>query len=454
MEQLDLLIACVHKLGGKNLETRGSNTVDFTLSDIPAFAYVQDGGRLRGSVFVDSEVPAELMDEAQRWAATQSTRACRIDAAWVSDSDEDGGLIRLLFERDLDPEVIASDDPLADEADALFADWYQEEDRSLPRLSQGTLRASDPTRHPPTNAWILMGSQHSFPDGDFLEKLRLDAERGIFEESWTAAKQTEPGDLLLFYFKTPRKAVHFVARAADHAYFEDIGETDQGWSGRQWWTHIAPMVEVEPVALADVIDVIGDTVMLGRSGRYVRPEHAAKLAPLLKARRAEDSDLIARIVQPVVGRSSHPDPADLTLDQWRQLAAGSLRLEADVERLIVEPLLRFALANEPNKGFAKAYRAGRRVVDYVIHDESGPVCAVEVKLRVRRSRTAPWTSCKDFEQAADYGRRLSVPAILIDAFDIHLIRPGDDEPHATLKRSVFLEYDLDTLRDHVFSGSR
>lgn len=43
MESIDLLIACIHKLGGNDLESREANTVDFQLRDIPTFAYVQDG---------------------------------------------------------------------------------------------------------------------------------------------------------------------------------------------------------------------------------------------------------------------------------------------------------------------------------------------------------------------------------------------------------------------------
>jgi len=103
----------------------------------------------------------------------------------------------------------------------------------------------------------------------------------------------------------------------------------------------------------------------------------------------------------VVGRADHPDPHTLDLHHWRQLPAGSLTLEADVERLVVEPLLRFALDEQHNDSISKAHRVGPQIVDYVVLQDSRPTCAIEVKLRVRRSRTSPWTECKDFRQAAD-----------------------------------------------------
>lgn len=448
MEPIDLLIACIHKLGGEDLEVQEGNTVDFQLRDIPAFAYIQDGGRMRGSVFLDLDVPADEMAEAIDWAAQQSSRACRVDAFWRPAPDDDGGGIRLLFERELDPEGIAGDDPLGVEVDLLASSWYGEE-QPEDRPPTTRLRASDPTVRQPTNAWLLMGSESSYPSEGDVDAMRRDAALGIYESSWTVAKQTEPGDLLFFYFSKPLKAIHFVARAVDHAYFEDIGNTGERWSGRQWWTHLTPMVEIEPIELAELQRVTGDMVMLGRSGRYLRPEHAAQLAALARSRVPDDASIHSRILQPVVGRADHPDPHTLDLHQWRQLPAGTLTLEADVERLIVEPLLRFALDEQADASLSKAHRVGPRIVDYVVLQDSRPACAIEVKLRVRRSRTAPWAQCKDFLQAADYGNRLSVPAILIDAFDIHLIPAGAPEPSRSFSRAVLLHEDLAVLRQHI-----
>ncbi len=447
MESIELLSACIKMLGGEDLEVAEPNTVDFKLRGIPAFARVQDGGRLRGSVFVDTEIPADEMQEAIDWAGHQEASACRVDAFWHPEPETLGG-IRLLFERELDPESISVDDPLGQEADYLFASWYGE-DMTAIRRSGGGFRASDPTRRDPTNAWLLMGGSDSYPTQDEIDETRQDAARGIYEYSWTAAKQTEASDLLLFYFTEPYKAIRFVARSVDHAYFDDIGPTHAKWSGRQWWAHITPMVEIEPIPLAQLRQITGEMVMLGGAGRYLRPEHAGQLAGRARALRPEDTQLLTQILKRVTGKADHLDPTTVDLPQWRSLASGAFRFEADVERLVVEPLLRMALEGQPGVGITRAYRTGARVVDYVVLQGARPLCAVEVKLRVRRSPTQPWAQSRDFLQAADYGHRLGVPAILIDAVAIYLIPAGAQEPSRSLTRSVFLDEDLGDVRQHI-----
>lgn len=145
--------------------------VEFTLRDIPCFAYVQDGGRLRGSVLIDVSVPAEDMDDAIEFAAQLDPKSCRADVAWVSDAEADGGLFRLLFERELDPEMIANDDPLADEAEFIAAALYGDE-AELPELPARPTRAADPTKRPPTNAWLMIGSDNSYPGLKDIEAAR------------------------------------------------------------------------------------------------------------------------------------------------------------------------------------------------------------------------------------------------------------------------------------------
>jgi hypothetical protein len=296
MELSDLLIACITKLDGEDLERVGPHNFNFTLWSIPAIAYVQDGGRMRGSVFIDSSVSSTDMPHAIEWAGRQRPTAGRVDAAWVSESDDDGGCIRLLFERDLDPETISEDDLLAPEAYDLLTSWAGLEPDPDTDDLPGSLNASDPTRVPPMNAWLLIGAQDSYPDVDELDASRHDAVVGIYETAWTAAKQTEPGDLHFFYFRAPYKAIHFVARAADRAFFEDIGSTGGEWGGRQWWTHLTPLIEIKPITLDQLHEVTGAMVMKGRSGHYLRPEHAAELAALARPIRPEDSQALASVV--------------------------------------------------------------------------------------------------------------------------------------------------------------
>ena len=447
MDPVDLLIACVTKLGAEDVEVTGPSHVNFTLWSIESLAYVQDGGRLRGSVFIDLDIPKEDMPEAVEWAAHQEVGGGKVEAAWVATDEDDGGCIRVVFERDLDPELIQADDPLGQDAYNLLLSWGGEAP-DLDLVPPAALRASDPTRIAPTNAWLLIGSESSYPDPHDLMIDRANAAKGLYEGFWTAAKQTEPGDLLFFYFRGDRKAIHFVARAADNAYFDDLGSGAE-WSRRQWWAHVTPMVEIEPIALGELRQITGPTVMQGRSGRYLRPEHAARLSELARPIGPDDAALLARILRPVVGRADHPNPATLDLAAWRALASGTFEREADVERLVVEPLLRLSLHGAEDVSVVKAYPAGRRIVDYVVLRRGVPACAIEVKLRVRRSRRGVWAECRDFEQACDYARRLSVPAILIDALQVHLIHEGASEPTKTLNRAVLLEADLQTIRRHA-----
>ena len=67
---------------------------------------------------------------------------------------------------------------------------------------------------PPVNAWLLIGDEASYPTATDLREGRT---YWNFDSIWTGPRQAQPGDLLFFYFIAPRKAIHFVARAAAHA---------------------------------------------------------------------------------------------------------------------------------------------------------------------------------------------------------------------------------------------
>lgn len=447
MDPIDLLIACVQKLGGRNIVAADGVQVDFELDEIPAFAYVQEGGRLRGSVFITLHEPVSLA-EAEEWAKAQPrTAACRLDVLQNPADREGEGVIRILFERALDPFGIAVDDPLLGEASALFDAWWGRDiDPHASVKPEGSFRGVDPCGRKPTNAWLLMGDDDSYFTPDDVSQARADAAQGIYETGWTAAKQTEPGDLLFYYFMAPLKAIHFVARAADNAYFEDIGDLEAKYRGRQWWVHTSPPVAIEPVPLQHLQEVIGKIVMKGRSGRYLRPEHVEDLTRRIRPLREEDGPELARVLQPVVGSAERPDPRTLDLATWRQLAAGSFALEAQVEQYIVEPLLRWAVAAAVNVVTRKAYPIGRRIADYAVIDGDDALAVVEVKLRIRKSRNGLWQDCKDFIQVTDYARSLRCPAILIDAISVHLIPLGADRPSWSVARRDFTQGDIEAVQ--------
>ncbi|QGF22816.1 hypothetical protein [Raineyella fluvialis] len=457
MDPLALLISCVEKLGGRDVSPSGPLTVDFSLDDIPAFASVQPGGRLRGSVFIsDSDEPV-VFEEAEEWRQRQFTASsCRLDVAFTGEVVEgvEQVLIRVLFERPLNPSAISDNDPLLEEAVALFDSWWGNDDLEPDKTACGVpFMPDDPTRIGPVNAWLLMGAEASFFTTGDLTPARADALCGIFESDWTAAKQTEPGDLLFYYFTEPYKAIHFVARAVDYAYFEDIGETGESWQGKQWWCHTTPPVQIEPITLTQLQSVIGKTVMTGRSGRFMHPSHANELAALVRPLHARDAGDLIRVLRPVVGQADKPDPASMDLTAWRELAAGSLALEAHVERYLVEPLLRLALCDDPDVSTRKAFSIGPKVVDYAVIRGEDPTCVIEVKLRVRRPKSGAWADCADFMQAAGYGQALERNAILMDAFTIHLIPPGADNPSWNLDRHRLTDTDLAVIRDHLLGRS-
>lgn len=79
-----------------------------------------------------------------------------------------------------------------------------------------------------------------------------------------------------------------------------------------------------------------------------------------------------------VGLAELPDPADITHDVWRDLAAGALPIEAHVSTHIVEPLLGDLLART-GLTWKREYRVGQRWADFVIVDGDAPVRMIEVK---------------------------------------------------------------------------
>lgn len=320
--------------------------------------------------------------------------------------------------------------------------------RSVGFPSVAPFMALDSYAIQPKNAWLLIGGDDSYYSSRDLSEARKDAKVGDFG-TWTAAKQTEPGDLLFWYFTAPRKEIHFVGRAVDHAYFEDIGETGAKWQGKQWWCHTTAPVAIEPITLADLKSILGNVVMLGKSGRYLHTEHANDLAARIRPRHARDRGELERVLRPVVGDPRLPDPALMDLDAWRGLAAGQLALENHVEQYLVKPLLRLALDSPPDDTTPRQYPVGHKLADYAVIQDNKPTCTIEVKLRVRKPPTREWAKCADFKQAVGYGTSLSCNAILMDAFEIHLIKPGADRPLRTLQRGQFTESDLADVRAHL-----
>jgi hypothetical protein len=95
----------------------------------------------------------------------------------------------------------------------------------------------DPVGVPPASAWLLMGTGAAVLTEAEDAGMRDEARYGMYENSWTAAKQTAVGDLLMVYFTAPDKAVRYVARAASDAFYSsDIAvNSDREVAQFQWW---------------------------------------------------------------------------------------------------------------------------------------------------------------------------------------------------------------------------
>ena len=301
---------------------------------------------------------------------------------------------------------------------------------------------------PPVNAWLLMGDEASFPTAAELRRMP----RTWREEClWTGPKQVQPGDLLLFYFMAPRKAVHFVARAAGYPVFDPsiavnaVKEVDPN----QWWVGHTPLVAVRPLAFRDLKEAMGGHLNLrGKPTHFLRPEIIQQLVTnrrLVPSRAGGDE-----VLQVPVGDAELPDPSELELRGWRAMADGAFHLEAQVERYVVEPLVRLALRGTSGHTLVKGRRLpDGSVPDYVVVRDGAPTAVIEVKLGVRTPSTGDWRSSPDFRQVMRYSAALDVPATLVDSNRVFLIPAGGTAPEAILPRRDMSQAGLVQIRQHV-----
>ena len=305
-------------------------------------------------------------------------------------------------------------------------------------------------KSPPTNAWLLIGDEASFPTRRELQEMRRGGRRT--DQLWTAPRQAQPGDLLFFYFVDPRKAIYFAARAASYPFFDpSIGvNAVREVNANQWWVEHTPLVELTPVSMSELREMMGGHLILrGRPTHYLPPAVAREiLRRARKGRRHSEAD--AAVLQQPVGSAELPDPARPSLPAWRGMADGALLLESQVEQYVVEPLLRLVLPERATLRWQKAYRLeSGGVPDYVIFDSDGPTSVIEVKLGVRVPRNGDWSRSPDFDQVSRYARELDVPAALIDSNRIFLIQRGATAPLAIIERRHASDAALKAIGTHL-----
>lgn len=440
----DALVELATALGGANVE-HGADYIVFDLEDAVVNANVKDGAaRIRIRVYLGYAEPSVV----ESWVARQPQP---ISGCLQVVNHRDGAVEpRLLFERPVTGTEWSSD-PLADDIRASLDAWSNDETVNYTSCRGGAFQVRDDPRDlSPSNAWLLLGDQASYPGRDELAVLRDEGNVGIFDLQWTAAKQTLLGDLALIYFMAPDKAACFITRAASNAFFaRDIEvNADRDVADEQRWAYFTPPIEIEPIPFKTLQAAAGGHLILkGRSGKFLRPETVAALLPI-RAKNSEDQAELERVMSVPVGLADLPPPEDIDIESWKQIAAGALGLEAQVCRYVVEPLLEHVLHGTTLKPKSE-YRVPGGSIDYVIRNGTAPTTAIEVKLATVEPPSGDWSESKDFRQLRPYMDELGVPGVLIDAHRVLLVDHGADHPYRDIARRTASSNDVDAIRRHL-----
>jgi hypothetical protein len=303
---------------------------------------------------------------------------------------------------------------------------------------------------PPTNAWLLMGDEAAFPTNTDLRDNRRRPLSG--DQIWTGSKQTQPGDLLFFYFIAPRKAIHFAARAASYPFFDSgIGvNANKPVDPNQWWVSYTPQIPIKPVFFAELNALMDGYLNLrGKPSHYLPPKVVRAIF-----NQGVDLDQMTKtdrlVFQEPVGSAELPDPMKVRLADWKKMADGPLKAERQVEQHVVEPLLRLALPKNRSLRSQKQYRLkSGGIADYVVLESDTPRSVIEVKLGVRMPHDGDWSRSPDFQQVLRYSRELNVAAALIDCNRIFLIAPGASAPTTIIERDSATAADLREIGQHL-----
>ena len=437
----DQLEQLAQDMGGTVVEAEAGGLI-FETDEAQVVATHQGGGsRLRIRVYLG--LAAE--DEVVAWTARQPS-----PLSGLLQMVEDDGAVepRLVFERPAHGNDWTSD-VLLEEIREYSVAWANDEVADHGQYDKVFAVEQDPRDMDPASAWLLLGDEASFQDAVDVAAAQDHADVGIFDYLWTAAKQTQVGDLVLIYFLGRRKAAHFVARAASNAFFSaDISVNSQTVvADQQWWVYLTPPVAIRPVTFKALQAASNDHLILrGRSGRFLSPEVIAAL-PVEAATRDGKAEVGRVWVEPK-GIAELPQPADMTMSLWRALAAGALALEAHVSRYIVTPLLGHVLAGT-GLTVRPEYRVGRGSADFVVLDEDRPVAVIEVKLTIDLPAGGAWTTCNDYLQLRRYMDALGVPGVLVDAHRVLLVGLSESRPPQDLSRRHARDAELELIGRHI-----
>lgn len=223
----------------------------------------------------------------------------------------------------------------------------------------------------------------------------------------------------------------------------------------QWFVETTPVVDVNPVSYRALCNVLGEEINLrGRSGKYIPPDAANALLRRMTVLKCPPRIRVRDILKPVIGRADLPDPRNMTLDDWRAMPSSLLRIEREVERFVVEPLLRFCNLADWRASWVRQHRVGRRAADYVVLAGAQPCSVIEVKQRVKapRGRLQDWARSPDYVQLSDYGSRLGCASALIDCDEIFLFSPRPARLLRRLERRTLTAQQLGLVAGHLGGG--
>ena len=436
----DTLLELATELGGEHVDHH-PDYVAFDLGNAQIEGMVKDGAaRLNVLAHLGTDEPSLV----EAWVARQpQPRSGVLDVITV---DDGSGEPVLVFERPIAGNDWSTDPMLPDIRDYSAA-WRDDAVDTTSAIERDSFVVHhDPRDGAPSSGWLLMGDTASFPRPDELAVRREVGRVGIFDLHWTAAKQTLVGDLVLVYFMAPRKAVHFVARAASNAFFSrEIAVNAEGpVADEQRWAYLTPLIEIEPIPFKSLQAAAGGHLILkGHSGKYLRPDTLEALT--IRPKDPEDQAELDRIWKIPVGLADLPRPENVNLKAWRMIAPGALPLESHVSSHIVEPLLRLLLG-ETSLTWSRERRVRRGSVDFVVLDQGAPTVAIEVKLATVEPPGGDWSKSRDFNQLRRYMDELAVPGILVDAHRVLLVEHSTDQPYRDIARRSASGEEIEAIR--------
>ena len=313
------------------------------------------------------------------------------------------------------------------------------------------LSYSDAIDISPVNAWLLMGDDASYPTSSDISKMKS----GDWALEWTGPSQAQRGDLLFFYFMSPMKEIRFVARVTGNPMYDaDVAvNANKEISKHQWWIAHTPMLEVPPVTFKELNEEMGGNLILkGKPSHYLSPKVVLGLLGRMSSgdsSRTLGADA-SKVLQVPVGDPALPNPDEVDLLGWRKMSDGPLKLEAQVEEYVVNPLLRMVTACRSDLTVDRQQKiAGAGVPDYTISVAGEATCVVEAKTSIKVGRDTDWSESPDFQQVQKYMKALQVPGMLIDSKNIFLVEIGAAAPSRVVNRISATSADVEAIAAHV-----